>query len=693
MEDKKNTKTTPAYLMENFREKYGKLIKLTDTVKKKLKKRFHKEITDWKEDTVELHSRLIQWNELMENIVEETDFPFKGASNIHIPIVAIFCKVYHSVQRRSILGADIIWYMQSDDERLDDAIPEIEMAMNYKACNVWNIKECLSDVFHTTNRDGLGILQIDPVIETETVSDVLYLESDDDFLAEFPDPESANMSDEEWMSMRQEVAMNASVDTPVEIPIEEEKIIYWGPRGEIIERADFVTFPATASDITRAKCRGYGKRFYLRKAEIRRKVAAGEFDKEEANKILKKNSSSEPSDYMRSKEFAQGISRSGKRDETEFFQFVYWYDIDGDGKEEKLLFVYNFENDVLLEFRMFPFKIDNYAFFRISKKPGQMDGESVVGGLSALNEEIDTQHNQRINSRTITQVPSFKAKYDAKEDLDLDAMENQWRPGVVFWLKNFDDFEQFAVQPTDLGSSIQEEQGSLRYCTLLAGIDPFVAAGLPQSDDPQAPGNKTIALIAQSNMRMDDPLSELRSGVEQVGKICLALEYQFGPQMIEYRDDSTGKPIRKQISKKLLRGDIRVEMHGVTVTLNPEAEFTKWMTYYKAFAMEPVIAQNVKRRTEALRQALRNGRVPGRDKILPSIQELEQEDTDAKAMVLMRAQQMQQQQQAQAAQQAQQEAQKQALAGVKQKIAQVKAIQQVHELVGAGAPGADNGNS
>ena len=67
----------------------------------------------------------------------------------------------------------------------------------------------------------------------------------------------------------------ANEERPLEIPAKYETITYLGPRLYPIELIDFVTFPATAKDIRRENCRGYGKRFRMRKSEIKRKAKEG----------------------------------------------------------------------------------------------------------------------------------------------------------------------------------------------------------------------------------------------------------------------------------------------------------------------------------------------------------------------------------------------------------------------------------
>ena len=147
--------TKPIQLANEYRESLGQLLDLSDTQKERLKKRLKKEIENWKNDSSGLQAKLKSWNELVENVVEETDYPFVGCSNIHIPLVAIYMKVYNSILRRSSLGAGIIWYSETEDDNLRDLLPQIDESMNYKAFSKWNISEGLSDVYWTTCRDGL----------------------------------------------------------------------------------------------------------------------------------------------------------------------------------------------------------------------------------------------------------------------------------------------------------------------------------------------------------------------------------------------------------------------------------------------------------------------------------------------------------------------------------------------------------
>src|SRR4030042_6910861 len=95
-----------SYLSDQYWQSFGQLIDLSDSQKNKLEKKLHSEIDDWKSSTSALHEKLSLWNDIVENVVDETDYPFEGCSNIHVPLAAIYLKIYHSFTRRSILGTE-----------------------------------------------------------------------------------------------------------------------------------------------------------------------------------------------------------------------------------------------------------------------------------------------------------------------------------------------------------------------------------------------------------------------------------------------------------------------------------------------------------------------------------------------------------------------------------------------------------
>lgn len=648
----------PFFLQEDYREHQGKLLELSKEQESRIKNWLKKRIDEWKTDTTELHQMLEEDNDLVEGYVDEPADIYQGwGSNIHIDVTGIYMEVYQAIEKRSILGADLIWYGETDDENLWGVVADIDEMLNYKARNEWNIAKAIPMAIWAKNRDSLCAVQVTWEEDWETGKDIIVLTSILDFIEEFPDPESGGMTPEQWNQLRTYVESNATEDDPVEIPIKVERRTYYGNKAHIVEYADFVTFPATVATIYGPSCRGYGKRYRERKEEIQSKIESETYYEKAGKELIKKKSDeSSINSYQKSKDYISGLKRTNNADEYGLYELVIKGRLDGKESEEgKYLVTYDHQNDILLRAVEYFYRVDFYAIFVLNERPNQLGGVSIPRKTRNSNDEIDTGHNQRINARAISSIPTFVADPIIKEGpdgWDPQAPENRWRPGLIVWTKYLDKFVQNKIQPTDLGESMQEEANSFRILDLSLGSPASLFSGQSPTSDPNAPGNKTAMLINQGNMRMEDVLDEDRHGISMLGKICLSHVYQFGPPVLSWMSQSmqNGAPMRqtKTLHRKFLRKNINMNMKGISVILNPDAEMQKRMLRHQFLMQEPLFQQDANRRIESMRDVLRAGRDKMVDKLLPPAEEIQKQQVEIQKQAMM---QMQMQKMMQAKQQ------------------------------------------
>jgi hypothetical protein len=367
--------TLPRSLTDDYRKKLGELIELEPAQRARLKKWIKARIDEWVQDTDTLHRRLEEDNDLVEGVVMETDFPFEGASNVHVPVTEMYMEVYKSVEKRSILGADLLWYGETDADELKDLLEQVENMMNYKARNEWNIEKCLANVFWTTNRDGLGILQITWSEEYESAQDVILITGPEDFAQEFPSAEEAGKTEEEFVALREQAATEASPEFPLEVPITFENQTYYGCKGEVVELIDFVTIPAT---VPRHQGPGLPR---LRQALL---FAPGNGSQESLGRGVLRGRRRKPAQRSRAAARAgrlhpgQGRHRRPlalqHKDDFEFFELVVKGRLDGDDEdEEKYLVTWSHEHDELMQVMVYPYRVPFYALFRINERPEPPD--------------------------------------------------------------------------------------------------------------------------------------------------------------------------------------------------------------------------------------------------------------------------------------------------------------------------------
>lgn len=615
--------------MEN---KYGEqgpdLLNLNEKQEERLSKSVCSDLQEWKDGWKPVEDELDRKNARLEGLVQSVDFPFQGSSNLHVPIDLIYLKVFHTIQRRSILGSGRIWYLVSPDIKIQEQIADIDEGVNYRAFHDWNTAETLNDVFWTTPRDGLTAIFVSYRMDTELVSDVIEATSADEFLAEFPTPDDAGMDKGSFIRTVQKCS-EATPDSPVSIPVERERVTYCGPWCDLVELANFVVLPIGAPSLDRRRCSGYGRRYFVRASEVRRLRDEGYFFEDKADLLLSKKPSSQLPQFERTKREVAGIYNSENKTEYELFDLVYRHRLDKGSPESLLILTVSLERKIILGVRTYDLPEKNCVLFYSERRPNQLVGGNVPTQLDHLIEEIDSIHNMRINSRMIAQVPSFIAKPSLKGQFDPALSQNWFRPGVIFWIENSQDVRQFEIKGLDLNAALLEEDRSMKLCSLVTGVDPFTFSGNPQPDNPDAPGNKTLYLISQSNLRMDDVLAAMAPGIEELGKVLVAFERRYGSQDFTYsRENWKGGMDEVSFSRSLLNSDkIKFSMAGTNVALNPESELTRWFGLGRQLMeVEPLFASDPKRRIAMWRQALTMGRVPGKNLFLPSMQELDEQE-------------------------------------------------------------------
>ena len=603
---------------------------LTEIQQKKIKKILKQSWEEWQANTSSLRSKLYRYNSLMEGIKEPKMFPWPGCSNLHIPLIETHITICHSVVSATMLDMDPVWYVRLlIDGQGDNVDTDIEKFLNWKCKTELNIDSALSDVYWNTYRDGTGIGDLDWVEEFEKQFDIKQYDSVEDFQGDFPDEKAAGVSKEQYKQYIKELLSEEAI----QIMIEERVIKYMGPKLRVVELKDFITIPTTAPDLEYAMLVGDAfiqRGDYFRRNTIAAKGEEAWFDKDECEKMLKTNGLTDsPDDISQSQDQIEGISRTRvtKADEYYCMQGVLRVDLNGDGVEEKYLFMFHRDSDSLIRFERYPYLHNRmkYIVWRFKKRPNRLLGQSIPDQLIDINEEVDTQHNQRVDSRTVTTVPSFMKKEGSQ--FDPTRRDQRFYPGVTFKVTNFEEFKQVPITQTDMGQSMQEEQ----QLYLLADIRTGAAqsrSGRESARDPRASGKKVATLVQQSNQRLDDHMRELKIGTKELGSQILELYYQFSPNVIAFPkfNPDTKQFVQTQIMRSRFRNkNMVLEVARTTQADNPSNLVQRELTKYQLLSKDPLIGANMFRRRELLMRLLTSWRERDIEKLVPSLEDLQKE--------------------------------------------------------------------
>jgi hypothetical protein len=603
----------------------GDLLALDAKTRGAIESLCRKGIESWIRNSGTHHENLVRWNDLLEGVMEQTSFPWEGASNLHIPLIAIHVVTLHSVMARSITTVDPLWHFRTLDPAARERAADQEEAINYKAKSELNVIQAVRDVLYTTPRDGLGWLWGWWAEETTPVEEVIPFGTVEEFQNEFPTPEAAGLDDTAYADVLKEISA-AGPDAPYGVRIERDRVDYLGPKFEVVDEAVFVRAPMTAQ--TLKECRVYGRMFRARTETMKEEAEDGKLwvSAVKAWTINAKTKATDDNKWSRALDAIEGISEDDQgdfSDERRLFRLVVRYKMQGEKKERLFLCCYSHDTKRCLGISKYPYARDCAIPFRIIRRPGRMSGKSVPEQLEDMNASLDASINYEENSDTLEMAPIFKGKKTLKnKDSDFDpALEENWiRPGATLWMDSPGDFVSMQINGGAKADAKSRRQEIIRYAEMLIGPTQLLS-GQESRVDPNAPGNKTIALIQQSNMRIEDYIKEFGLGFDDLGEFIRSLYRQFGSSTLDYMD-SEGNV--SSVESSLFGSKGRMAMHGVTVNLSPEVEYAKAANWWVLLKDEPMVGGDPGRRRQLLSDLLVSGRNPSRDALMPPRPEVEQ---------------------------------------------------------------------
>lgn len=616
---------------------YGNMrraISLDDDQKTYVKKVLKNCWNEWQQNTVLLRQKLRRANDLMEGIKEPKTFPWQDCSDLHMPIIEIHITILHSIVSSTVLENDPVCYVKTLVDGIGEKVDtDIEQFLHWTCRIQLNIDSAHSDIYWKVYQDGLCVGDLDWVEEFDRRFEVRTYESTNDFERDFPTPQDAGLSQESYANHLLDIVSKGRI----QVKIEEIFTKYRGPRLRVVELKDLIVIPTTSPTFEYAMFVGDA---FVQRADYFRKLARQDwFDKDEVRKMLQfPGLSDSPDDISQQQDRIEGVAKNRVTQADEYYAmqgilkinlneaYKSHDDYEDDFETEQMyLVVYHKDSDSLLRIEEYPYFHGRikYIPYRFKKRVNRLIGQSIYDQLVDINDEIDTQHNQRIDSRTITTVPSFIKL--ATADFDPTRKDQRFYPGVTFKVNNFNEVKQFDIRQTDLGESMAEEQNLMYLADLRTGASQLGRTGQGGKNDPRAPAKKIMAQIQQSNQRVDDHIRELKIGTAECFTQVLELYYQFAGPMITFirKDPDTQAFVKQSIARTKLRTrNTFIEVARTSTTDNPSMLVQKYLTLYQLLSNDPLIGGNIIRRRELIFRLLKGLREPNMDKLVPSIPDL-----------------------------------------------------------------------
>lgn len=610
-----------------------RVLKLDEDTIEQLQKELYVIVEDWMESRTDLQSKLRDWNDLFEGVTEQTDFPWIGASQVHIPLPKIKGReIVATINRTTMRPVPFMTTQYRGPASLYDEtktfVKDMENFTEDVLKRQTNIHSTLKGSLPVIFRDGTAPIQIMWETDFETVTDYKLYDSPTDFAEDYPDADSAGLSQPRYKKIIDYLAGGGRFEIQYEYDVAQ----YDAPKAYIVPLIDFVHWPVYISEIKHTLC--HGKRVWYTDYQLREKARRGEFDKDVIEEIIASGGDQREDTLTSSRDSIDGISRGTDKNrapEFEFYELVYKTSLTSEDKSanrvRKHLIYYHRKQQRVVRTEFYPIRRGAVSYFplRFIRRDGRLLGISLVDDISDLSLEADTIHRQRINSRTITHVPSFKAKMTAKSTFDPSRKEFRFRPGVTFYVADTKDVEQFDIRPVDLSGSVDEEMLLYQLVDMVTGSSSGLS-GQSNPVDPRAPARKQQEMLRQSSNRIDDYVQNLLEDFEMISQFAIDLYYQFGPDRVKYFVTSEdGQMVEEEMDRtRLFNPNVRFKINGTSVFVNPEAEYERMSDIYNIIGADPITQQNLRIRRSALQRLLIAARVEDEKAFLPTPQEMPQ---------------------------------------------------------------------
>lgn len=522
-------------------EKFMTARKLRMTMEKceKIQKEIAKRLKAHKQQTRPLLARLTRWADMMEGVIEETNFPFEGASNVTLRYAAGLARVFQAQFNKTMYGDEDLWYPVLDpgaeaELNLDQTgVSILAEAFNHSYSKVAEGIQVLKSGTIPAFRDGTYLLQGEWKRRVERVNDERTYTDLDSFRKDYPDAESTGLDVEGYQDILDHFLIE---DKPeVIVRFNYESVLKDKPQYSSILRAKFVNFPTYEKKIEDMTL--YGCFSEIDREELKRRGESGQYYKSGVTKAIAKNNEMSMDSWDKARLFVEGRSYpESKGQPLKIATLVAKLDLDEDDVLEKYLVTVATDSDCeycfLLSIQPYDLRrsVDRIIPFRLVERDQAFDGISMVGDGEDIFNQVDTLFRHDNNVKMLTTSPIFLADQNLKDIIDLGRAENVVRPGVTYWVPDpsKEPIRQLVVQDIAAAGGDSNMQLAIlqRFVELLVGVSQNLS-GANTPDDPRAPAHKTQMLLLQSNKRIDDNMDEWRASFGDLALLHGTLMVQF----------------------------------------------------------------------------------------------------------------------------------------------------------------------
>lgn len=488
-------------------------LNLSDEDAQELTNNILEKIDQIDDDRKSYENKVTEYRNQYDQMVEDTSLPFAGCYNLCVPATVKTVDACISQTEEAFEDVDPKWSIMVPNNK--DFIPSRDMQeklLDHFSDTDMEDTDAWTMVYHDAFLLGTGWLAMVFRREFARTRSYKKYETFEDFQLDFPKD-----YDKKYAKYSEMLIKGNSVN----LIIEKNEPIYDSPKPEHVQWED-VFVPIDTNGLEgMLKARIIARRQWKRWEEIKIMEKEGDFRPGVSNTLkYKLDGLGKPTTE---------IDPKYMKESYETYEVIYFYDIDGDGIEERCMFNIERSRKLCLRDIRYPYDHDRpylIPYYTQKTRPGIYQpglGEK----LQQLNIAMNATINQVLNASVIANSLSLKVRQGS--DAVRALYEHQWYPGSILELMNLDDVQQFNLSTPNLSGLISLFGILEKFSQDVSGIVNYLV-GQESADDPEAPASKTMALMKKAELKLRRYIKTLKRSNNEAGYQALRLIHQFVPK-------------------------------------------------------------------------------------------------------------------------------------------------------------------
>lgn len=459
---------------------------------------------------------------------EEKDFPFIGAANLVLPIIATDVDTVFSRLMGILFAPDNLWSCRPLNEQMVEYAPRLQEFLQWAQNAELGVYQAVGDFLLELCKLGTGIIKTRYVREQKKVY-------------QFRETNLGTI--EQIMTL----------------------LLHDHPEVRHVSLPDFLV-PGTATDIQTAPwC---SERLSLTWGQLQSRIRAGLYT---GGERLDRWHATERGGRMVETMEQLDAFRPAFGDKFDLWESWLDFDISGSGEPMALVVTKHLPTNTCLRVDFNPFfnQEKPYSDARYLRQEKRFYGIGLCEMLAQFQDEISTMHNQRLDNATLANSTMFWALkgQGIKENEPV-------IPGRWFIVESKDSIGTLPMgQRYD--STVPYEQQTLSYARSRTGVTDYIS-GMDNPAIGYGTATTAVQMLREGSKRFDQVLRECRRCLGDVGTKVVELYQQFnqGGKIYIAMGAKDGQAVQAflQFPMELIRYSIGVELTATSASLNKEVE-------------------------------------------------------------------------------------------------------------------------